>query len=79
MGNYSYCSFSTEGTGRFKPLRGANPSIGSIGHMEEVAEEKIEFICPRKLAKKIINEIKKVHPYEEPAIDIYPLLTEEEI
>lgn len=78
-GLYSHCSFSTEGTGRFKPLKGAKPAIGKIGEIEEVPEEKIEFICPKNLAKKVISEIKKVHPYEEVALDIYPLISENEL
>ena len=42
-------------------------------------EERIEFICLKSKAKDIINEIKKVHPYEEVAFDIYPLLNENEL
>lgn len=40
IGNYAYCSFTTLGTGRFKPLDGANPTIGEVGKLEEVEEEK---------------------------------------
>ena len=76
IGNYSYCSFSSKGIGRFKPNNKANPYIGKLNSLEEVKEEKIEFICPIKTAKKVINAIKKVHPYEEIALDIYPLLDE---
>src|SRR3989344_4315285 len=74
--NYSHCSFSSKGIGRFKPNEKANPHIGKANKLEEVEEEKIEFICPRKTAKKVIDAIKKVHPYEEIALDIYPLLNE---
>ena len=38
IGNYSYASFSVRGTGRFKPLPGAHPTIGEIGKHEEVEE-----------------------------------------
>lgn len=74
IGNYSYCSFSSKGTGRFKPENGANPTIGQIGKLEEVAEEKIEVACYKEQIRKIIEAIKQVHPYEEVAIDIYPML-----
>jgi hypothetical protein len=79
FGKYSHASFSTEGTGRFKPLKGAHPAIGMIGKIEKVVEERIECICERSKAKKIIAAIRKVHPYEEIAIDIYPLISEEEL
>lgn len=79
IGNYSHCTFSTKGTGRFKPGEGTNPHLGETGKIEQVEEEKIEFICPRNIAKNVIEEIKKAHPYEEVALDIYPVLDESEL
>ncbi|HEX3033538.1 MAG TPA: YqfO family protein [Thermodesulfobacteriota bacterium] len=73
IGNYTYCSFSSKGTGRFKPENGAYPAIGEVGKLESVQEERIEFICDRTLVEDVIAAIKKVHPYEEVALDIYPL------
>lgn len=72
--DYSYCSFSTKGIGRFIPLESAHPAIGKVNKLEEVPEERIETVCYRKDLSKIIKEIKKVHPYEEIAIDVYPLV-----
>lgn len=74
IGNYSFCSFSSKGIGRFKPEDGAHPAIGEAGKLEAVAEEKIEMICPREDVKQVVEAIKKVHPYEEVALDVYPLL-----
>jgi hypothetical protein len=68
-----------KGVGRFKPAEGAKPAIGEIGSIESVQEEKIEFVCERMLAKKVMEEIRKVHPYEEVPIDVYPLISETEI
>lgn len=73
MGNYSFCSFSVKGIGRFKPEKGANPTIGKVGEVEQVKEERIETICERKKLKAVVLAIKKVHPYEEVALDVYPL------
>lgn len=73
IGNYSFCSFSSKGVGRFKPEHGANPHIGEVGKFEEVAEERIETICPREKLESVIAAIKKVHPYDEVALDVYPL------
>jgi hypothetical protein len=79
QGNYSSTSFSSAGTGRFKPLEGAKPFVGTVGELEEVAEEKIEVICERSIAKNVIVAMKAAHPYEEVAFDIIPLLAEEEL
>lgn len=74
IGNYDSCSFSVRGVGRFRGLEGSNPTIGEPGKLEEVEEERIETICAEEKAGAILEAIKKVHPYEEPAIDVYPLL-----
>lgn len=79
IGNYDYCSFSTKGIGRFKPNDKANPHIGKANKLESVEEERIEFVCESKKAKSVIAAIKKVHPYEEVALDVYPLIDEEEL
>jgi hypothetical protein len=73
IGNYTYCSFSSKGVGRFKPEDGAHPTIGEVGKLESVQEERIEFVCDRDLVKDVIVAIKDVHPYEEVALDIYLL------
>ena len=74
LGNYSHCTFSSKGKGRFTPLSGAHPTIGKIGKTEVVDEERIEFICKRANLKRVLAAMKKVHPYEEIAFDVYPLL-----
>ncbi len=72
-GNYSDCTFQTEGTGTFKPLEGTNPFIGKTGKLEKVAELRIETIVPENKLKKVIEEMLAAHPYEEVAYDLYPL------
>ncbi len=73
IGNYSHCSFSSKGIGRFKPEDGANPHIGEVGKFEEVVEERIETVCSRDKLQEVISAIKDVHPYDEVALDVYPL------
>lgn len=73
IGNYSHCTFSTKGTGRFIPENGANPHIGQVGKPEEVSEERIETVVERTKLQEIVKAIKEVHPYEEVSFDIYPL------
>lgn len=75
IGEYSFCSYSIKGIGRFKPSVNANPHIGSSGKLEEVNEERIEVACEKEQAAGIIKVIKDVHPYEEVVIDIYPMLS----
>lgn len=77
IGNYSYCTFSTKGIGTFKPSHKANPYIGKKNKLEFVNEEKIEVVCDINIAKKVIKKLREVHPYEEPGIDIIPLIDEE--
>src|SRR3989338_3995974 len=74
IGKYSHCSFSSKGRGRFLPTTGASPTIGRVGKSEVVDEERIEFVCKRVGMKKVLAAIRKVHPYEEVAIDIYSLM-----
>lgn len=74
VGDYKFCTFSIKGVGRFIPLETAHPTIGKIGKMEEVIEERIETVCYKRDLKKIIKAIKNVHPYEEVALDVYPLI-----
>lgn len=73
IGNYTFCSFSSKGIGRSKPGEGAHPAIGEVGKLGSVQEERIEVVCDRGLLKDVMAAIKNVHPYEEVALDIYPL------
>lgn len=73
VGNYMYCSFSVKGTGRFLPIDGANPTIGKVGELEAVEEDRIEITCNSENVKSVIAAIRKNHSYEEPAIDVYEL------
>jgi hypothetical protein len=75
IGEYSFCSYSIKGVGRFKPSDKADPHIGTAGELEEVDEERIEVACEKSQVSDIIEVIKKVHPYEEVVMDIYPMLS----
>lgn len=73
IGKYSHCSSSSLSIGRFRPEEGAHPTIGEVGKFEEVEEERIEFLCDEAVVKDVISAMKKVHPYEEVAYDVYLL------
>lgn len=76
IGNYSYCSTSVNCIGTLKPNDKANPFIGQNNNLEFVDEIKLEVICDINNVKNVINKLREVHPYEEPAIDIIPLIDE---
>lgn len=73
VGNYTHCSFSVKGTGRFLPVDGAEPTIGQVGQLEAVTEERIEVTCDSENVKAVIIAIREAHSYEEPVIDVYEL------
>ena len=78
IGNYTHCSMTTKCTGTFKPNGKANPYIGENDKLEFVEEEKLEVVCDIDKVKSVISRLRRVHPYEEPAIDIVPLLDEKD-
>ena len=79
IGEYSFCSYSVVGKGRFVPGANASPHIGEPGKPEVVKEERIEVVCEREDARSVIAAMKRAHPYEEVAFDIYSLLDEEDL
>jgi len=79
IGNYTYCTMSTKCIGTFKPDDNANPYIGEKNKLEFVNEEKLEAVCDINIVKKVLKRLREVHPYEEPEIDIIPLIDEESL
>jgi len=73
LGKYSFCSFSMRGIGRFKPEEGAHPHIGKVGELEQVEEERIEVTCDSRVVGNVLAAIKRAHPYEEVAMDVWQL------
>lgn len=73
LGQYEHVSFRVNGTGTFKPLAGANPAIGQIGRDEAVSEDRVEVLLPTHLESKLVAALRKAHPYEVPAYDLYAL------
>lgn len=71
IGNYSHCGFQTTGTGTFKPLAGANPTIGKRGNIEQVNEIRLETVVPSGKVAAVIAALRKSHPYETPAFDVF--------
>jgi len=76
IGNYKLCSFSTPGQGTFLPGIGTNPTIGTPGTLERVDEARLEMVCEKRALPLVIETLKQLHPYEEPAYDIVDLVPE---
>ncbi len=73
IGEYENCSFRIEGVGTFKGSEKSNPAIGKRESLELVDEIRFEFIVDAWKLNGVISALKKSHPYEEPAYDVYPL------
>ena len=73
LGDYSHCSWSVSGTGQFLPHDGATPTIGVVGTVEQVAEDRVEVIAPARRRGAVLAALRAAHPYEEPAFDIIAL------
>jgi hypothetical protein len=76
IGNYDSCSFSSRGVGRFRPLDGAKPFIGTVGAAapEEVEEERIETEVFETRLAPVLKAVRAAHPYEQPAIHVHELV-----
>ncbi|KRF15495.1 Nif3-like dinuclear metal center hexameric protein [Nocardioides sp. Soil797] len=73
IGNYDHCTFSTDGQGRFRPLEGAEPTIGNVGDIALVDEQRIEAVMPRHRRAAVVEAMLANHPYETPAHDVFEL------
>ncbi|HYE60921.1 MAG TPA: Nif3-like dinuclear metal center hexameric protein [Phycisphaerales bacterium] len=74
IGAYQLCSFETRGTGTFLPGPGTRPAVGEPGHVERVDEVRLEMVAGKAALPLITELLRRFHPYEEPAIDVYELM-----
>lgn len=73
ISNYDECSYNSDGVGTFKAGKGANPFVGEPGKQHREKEAKIEMVYNAHIEGRLIAALKKAHPYEEPAIDLFSL------
>jgi hypothetical protein len=74
IGKYEHCSWYAAGTGTFLAGEGTEPSVGQRGKEQRVSELRLETVFPEELQDEVVAALRRTHPYEEPAFDIYPLL-----
>jgi hypothetical protein len=75
IGDYEHCSWYTEGTGTFLGGEGTSPSVGQAGREERVNELRLETVFPEERQDEVVAALRRAHPYEEPAFDIYELVS----
>ncbi|OFW34930.1 MAG: Nif3-like dinuclear metal center hexameric protein [Candidatus Aquicultor primus] len=75
IGEYSHCTFRTEGKGTFYPMLGAHPYLGEVSELNEVDEYRLEMLVSPDRVERVIGAMLEVHPYEEVAYDLYEVKT----
>ncbi|MEO8887958.1 MAG: Nif3-like dinuclear metal center hexameric protein [Jatrophihabitantaceae bacterium] len=70
IGRYDRCAWSAEGAGTFRPLEGADPTIGRVGRVEHVTETRVEMVVPAVRVEAVVAALRAAHPYEVPAFDL---------
>ncbi|MDF3932620.1 YqfO family protein [Pseudomonas citronellolis] len=73
IGAYDSCCWQSLGQGQFRPLQGSNPFLGAAGHIEQVAEWKVELVVADELIHDSVKALKMAHPYETPAFEVWRL------
>jgi dinuclear metal center YbgI/SA1388 family protein len=73
IGDYTECTFRTAGTGTFRGGDETNPYLGEKGRLEEVEEVRIETVVPAHTQRRAVEAASAAHPYEEMALDVYPV------
>ncbi|MFH2044268.1 MAG: Nif3-like dinuclear metal center hexameric protein [Pseudomonadota bacterium] len=73
IGSYTCCSFRNTGKGTFKPGASAKPFIGNKDEISHVDEVRIEVVAYKQDISEIVSHIRRYHPYETMAYDVYPL------
>lgn len=73
IGDYDRCCWQVLGTGQFRPLDGSQPFIGQQGEVEQVAEYRVETVCADNVVDDVLAAMRRAHPFEEPAFDLWKL------
>jgi len=73
VGRYDRCCWQVAGTGQFRPLPGSQPFLGEPGRLESVLEYRVEMVCADERIAEAVSALRRAHPYEEPAYDVWRL------
>ncbi len=61
IGQYRECSFRLAGTGTFFGSDATNPTVGQMGQREEVAEWRLEVLCPQPRLDPVLTALRQSH------------------
>jgi hypothetical protein len=75
IGDYERCSWYTAGTGTFFGGEDTSPAVGNAGSEQRVPELRLETVFPAERHDDVLAALRAAHPYEEPAFDVYELVT----
>jgi hypothetical protein len=71
LGQYADCAFVSAGIGQFRPLAGSAPSVGTVGELSKVEENRVELVLPRQSRATVVAALLTAHPYEQPAWSVF--------
>lgn len=74
IGNYDQCCWQIIGQGQFRPLSDAKPYLGQPNQLEVLPEYRVEMVCADEYIREVVAALRAVHPYEEPAFDVWRLV-----
>ncbi len=74
IGAYRECAFHVVGEGHFRAPDEGQPAVGTAGESNLVAEARLEMLLPASAQDAVVAALREVHPYEEPAFDLYPVV-----
>ena len=73
IGNYDRCCWQTIGAGQFRALEGSSPFTGELDRVEQVEEYRVEMVCSDEKVMAVVEALRRTHPYEEPAFDMWKI------
>ena len=75
IGDYDCCAWQVLGEGQYRPLQDSQPFLGEILKLTKMAEYKVEMVCDDQLIKPAIKTLLQTHPYQQPAYEVYQVIT----
>ena len=70
IGAYDRCLSWSVVNSCWRPLEGSHPYLGTLGQLRTEPELKVEVACPTGRVEAVLAAVKRVHPYEEPVINV---------
>lgn len=73
VGDYTECSFGSQGAGTFKGGEGTDPHVGQVGQRHTEPETRLEVLVENWNVGAVLAAMQQAHPYEEVAYDLFAL------